>query len=193
MARIEFYMHEGDLWYLDDRGHNEMVGQNSPVIGEVLSIIRDRYPEAYKALQERYKDSAPNRLYFRYVIVKRFIKCNFGNLDSTSFDIDGDKVNFERVVCPLRMECKYDGVICSPLFKTSLTSQELRIGRLWYEGLSKDEIAGLLFLSPETVNSHIRNIYRKLGIHEKAEFVRYAASNGLFNHEDNKEEPTHRR
>lgn len=46
----------------------------------------------------------------------------------------------------------------------------------------KSEIAGMLYLSPETVNNHIRNIYYKLGVHDKAEFIRYANDNSIFDH-----------
>ena len=181
MANIEFYLYEGELWVKDDEGHNELVDQTkTDLIDYVLTKIRECYPDAYKALQECYKDSAPNKIYYKYVMVKRFLKCNFGQLDSTSYDIEGEKFNFERVDCPIRLECKYDGKICSPLFKTTLSAAELRVGRLWYEGLSKEEIAGVLYLSPETVNNHIRNIYYKLGIHEKADFVKYVTENNIF-------------
>ena len=90
-------------------------------------------------------------------------------------------MNFERVDCPMRLECKYDGIICSPLFKTSLSSQEIKVGKLWYRGLTKEEIAGMLYISPETANNHVRNIYHKLGVHDKAEFVKYVNQNNIFN------------
>ena len=181
MAKIEFYLYENELWYKDDDGHNELLDQTkTELIGFLLAKIRECYPDAYKALKEEYKDSSPNHIYYRYMMVKRFLKCNFGQLDSTSFDIENEKFNFERMDCPMRHECRWDGVICSPLFKTSLSAQEMRIGKLWYDGLSKDEIAGMMYLSPETVNSHIRNIYYKLGIHEKAGFVKYADEHNLY-------------
>jgi len=31
------------------------------------------------------------------------------------------------------------------------------------------------------VKNHIKSVYRKLGIHEKSEFIRYANKNNLFN------------
>ena len=173
MARLEFYLYEDELWCKDDKGSNTLVDRNSELIDRMLSVIREHYPEAYKALGEEYQKSAPNKRYYHYLMVKRFLKCAFGQLDSTSYDIDGDKMNFERVDCPLRLECRYDGIICSPICKTSLSAQEMAVGRLWYNGLSKEEIAGILFLSPETVNNHIRHIYKKLDIHDKAEFTKY--------------------
>ena len=172
--KLEFYLYESELWCKDELGNNVLVDPSKEeVIDRLLTIIRECYPQAYKALQTEYEKSAPNKRYYRYLIAKRFAKCNFGTLDSACYDIDGKKVNFERVECPLRSECKLDGVVCSPIFNTSLSTQEKKVGRLWYDGLSKDEIAGMLYLSPETVNNHIRNIYYKLGVHEKADFVKY--------------------
>lgn len=179
---LEFYLYEDELWCKDDKGNNILVDQTqTELLSNMLTRIRECYPEAYKALQECYKDSAPNKIYYRYVMVKRFLKCNFGQLDSTSYDIEDEKMNFERVDCPLRLECKYDGIICSPLFKTSLSSQEIKVGKLWYRGLTKEEIAGMLYISPETANNHVRNIYHKLGVHDKAEFVKYVNQNNIFN------------
>ena len=48
------------------------------------------------------------------------------------------------------------------------------------EEKKKAEIAGILYLSPETVNNHIRNIYYKLGVHEKAEFIKYVQEHNLY-------------
>ena len=180
--RLEFYLYEGELWCKDDQGHNVLIDQTQgALLDSMLSRIRECYPEAYNALKEEYRDSSPNKIYFKYKVVKRFLKCNFGQLDSTFNDVDGEKMSFERVDCPLRLECKWDGVICSPIFKTTLSAQEMRVGKLFFDGLTKAEIAGVMYLSPETVNNHIRNIYYKLGVHEKAEFVRYVNEHNIFN------------
>ncbi|MEC3880082.1 helix-turn-helix transcriptional regulator [Parapedobacter sp. 10938] len=54
----------------------------------------------------------------------------------------------------------------------SLTSRELEIVGLLYDGLSKKEIAGKLFISPDTVITHVKNIYRKLGVNKISELSR---------------------
>lgn len=176
---LEFYIYEGELWVKDGQ-ESHLVEPDSEIVDTMLARIREDYPDAYRALAEEYKRSAPNKRYYHYIMVKRFLKCNFGRLDSTFADIENGKMNFERVDCPLRSECKNDGIICSPIYKTTLTGQEIKIGRLWYEGLSKEEIAGMAYLSPDTINNHIRNIYAKLNIHTKTEFLKYAQEHGLY-------------
>lgn len=47
---------------------------------------------------------------------------------------------------------------------TSLTDHELHIARLVASGSTAREVAAELFLSPRTIEAHLRNIYRKLGI-----------------------------
>ena len=44
----------------------------------------------------------------------------------------------------------------------SLTTRENEVLSLLARGLNRDEIAAKLFVSPETVKMHIKNIYKKL-------------------------------
>jgi DNA-binding NarL/FixJ family response regulator len=56
----------------------------------------------------------------------------------------------------------------------SLTSRELEVLHSLSRGLSTGEIAALLGISPMTVQSHVKNVLAKLGVHSKVEAVRIA-------------------
>lgn len=47
---------------------------------------------------------------------------------------------------------------------TRLTAQEFQIARLVATGATSKEVGTQLFLSPRTIDAHLRNIFRKLGI-----------------------------
>ncbi|SOD98113.1 AAA family ATPase [Blastococcus haudaquaticus] len=54
---------------------------------------------------------------------------------------------------------------------TDLTPQELRIATMLAEGRTTRETAAALFLSPKTVEYHLRHVYLKLGVASRAELA----------------------
>jgi DNA-binding CsgD family transcriptional regulator len=54
----------------------------------------------------------------------------------------------------------------------SLTAQELQVALIVARGTTNREAAAALFLSPKTVEFHLGNTYRKLGLRSRAELVR---------------------
>nr|BFE79836.1 hypothetical protein GCM10020093_024370 [Planobispora longispora] len=54
----------------------------------------------------------------------------------------------------------------------ALTAQQLQIARLVADGATNREVAARLFLSPRTVEHHLRNIFSRLGIRSRVELVR---------------------
>lgn len=60
-----------------------------------------------------------------------------------------------------------------------LTAQELRVLRLVGRGMGNDEIAENAGISPSTVRSHLKNLYRKLGLESRTAAVSYAVRNHL--------------
>jgi ATP/maltotriose-dependent transcriptional regulator MalT len=54
----------------------------------------------------------------------------------------------------------------------SLTGRELEITRLVVDRMTNSQIASELFLSPKTVETHLRNIFRKVGVGSRVELAR---------------------
>jgi DNA-binding CsgD family transcriptional regulator len=57
----------------------------------------------------------------------------------------------------------------------SLTESEAGVADLVADGLTNREVANRLFVSPYTVDAHLRHIYRKLGIRSRVELTRVVA------------------
>jgi DNA-binding NarL/FixJ family response regulator len=55
--------------------------------------------------------------------------------------------------------------------RDALTTQEHQIAQLAREGLSNPEIGSRLFLSPRTVEWHLRKVFTKLGIRSRRELA----------------------
>jgi two-component system response regulator NreC len=69
-----------------------------------------------------------------------------------------------------RPETRYD----------SLTGREREVFKLLADGRSGKEIAACLRLSVKTVDVHKTNLMRKLGVHDRAELMKYALQNRLI-------------
>lgn len=60
-----------------------------------------------------------------------------------------------------------------------LTDREADVLRLVVEGFTGRQIAARLVLSPRTVENHVQNTLRKVGVPNRAALVRYAIEHGL--------------
>jgi len=61
-----------------------------------------------------------------------------------------------------------------------LTPTEFQVLRLIGQGKSNDDIATAMFISKNTVRSHIKSIYAKLDTHSRLQLALYAINSALF-------------
>lgn len=66
-----------------------------------------------------------------------------------------------------------------PGLQYGLTKREAELLELLAEGLPNKEVASHLFISEETVKSHLKSIYRKLSVSDRTEAVALALREGL--------------
>ena len=60
-----------------------------------------------------------------------------------------------------------------------LTDRELQIVKFIAEGYTNSQIAAIIYLSNHTVNTHRKNIMKKLGVNNTAGIVMYAVKTGM--------------
>jgi len=63
---------------------------------------------------------------------------------------------------------------------TRLTAREREVLRLVAEGLSAIEVGNRLYIEQSTVKSHLKNIYEKLGVSDRAAAVAEGMRRGLL-------------
>jgi DNA-binding CsgD family transcriptional regulator/Tfp pilus assembly protein PilF len=56
--------------------------------------------------------------------------------------------------------------------RSNLTASELRVARLAAEGMTNREIAQALFVTENTIETHLRSVFRKLGIRSRSQLAR---------------------
>lgn len=86
----------------------------------------------------------------------------FTQLDATGW---ADRAREELRACGETVETQ-------PSALTGLTPQELRIATAAGEGATNREIAAQLFLSPRTVEYHLRKVFQKTGVSSRTELAR---------------------
>jgi DNA-binding CsgD family transcriptional regulator/tetratricopeptide (TPR) repeat protein len=66
-----------------------------------------------------------------------------------------------------------------PAHPAGLSAREVEVLRLVANGMTSAQVAGELFISPNTVNRHLSSIYGKLGVSSRAAAARFATEHNL--------------
>lgn len=180
LTNIEFYnTPDGAVMYKEVGQPVKILEEkNRDIIEAMLAVLRQRYPIAFGRLAELYSRYERNRIHYEWMMVHRFIRCNFGEYDQCKYDIDrSGTFCFEEVRCPLRGECQHEEVICKPVLDTHLTEREMEVLTMIGESMDTMSIAEELHLSPATINRHRENIKAKLGLRNVKEIVCYYHTN----------------
>ena len=130
----------------------------------------------------------PSPLTFRNAMrggVMSYIKkdCGIGEIiDAVLQTGDGQRFFCGKIIEAMqKASVDMSKIIAEPLScdPVTLSGREVEVIALIAEGLSYTEIAARLHLSGHTVNTHRRNIMKKIGVNSSAALVMYAVKNGL--------------
>jgi DNA-binding NarL/FixJ family response regulator len=67
----------------------------------------------------------------------------------------------------------------APAYPDGLTAREVEVLRLVAQGLTNDQVAEQLVISPRTVNTHLTSIFSKIGVSTRSAATRYATDHDL--------------
>lgn len=177
MEAVEFRVSpDGIIYYKQGKaGEKRLTRFCRGICEEVLGIIHDRFPGAWSRLSLLYKqrsNTPAEKDKVAFSIVERFIRCNFGEHDLLTPDIDRDIVHFEEVRCPLRGMCQDENIICKPQSLYELTPAEKEVASLYLRGETFNTIAQQLGKSPSTVKQQLWRLKNKLGAKNCREIIR---------------------
>ena len=66
------------------------------------------------------------------------------------------------------------------LVRPSITPRELDVLRLMSRGRTNKEMASAMFISEETVKTHLKSLFQKLGVHDRTEAVAVSLQRGII-------------
>ncbi len=99
-------------------------------------------------------------------------------LDAVKATSNGDKFYCNRIL-DVVTESKKEGAgkDCGP---TILSKREVEVVEFLAQGLTAGEVADKMCLSVHTINTHRKNIFKKLSVNSTTELVRYALKTALI-------------
>lgn len=164
MKNIEFFNgNDGSVYAITDLEVKRLDVSDCGLIGELFDAIKRCYEDAWNSLCDEYDAARRNLPFFKFCVVRRFLKCNMGECDRLEWDVDQDgRLHLEMVRCPLRGECRLEGTVCKPKPSTGLSGRETEVLALLSTGKSNQDVSDELCISVHTVRVHVAHILQKL-------------------------------
>lgn len=113
----------------------------------------------------------------RLVDVGAVVVPSSATLDELLLAVEGRRVSSTALRSRRHVSTPRRGTVAAPL--EELTGREREILMHLLEPVSHDEIASELDISRNTVRTHVRNIYAKIGAHDRVEAARIALRAGV--------------
>lgn len=170
----DFIKYEGDLYCIN--GGKAHKWPDFPK--KVIDILEDdmlNTPGALKALSQ-WENLLPDDF------IPRYVTCRFGGIDDQpDIDANGKISHTEYFDCGLRGKCRFEGKLCCSIKAEFgiLTKTEIEV--LKQVTLSYKDIGEKLFISPETVSTHLQNLRSKTGSKNNSQLAVYAHQKGISN------------
>ncbi len=145
---------------------------------EALGFYRNEFPDAKVIILTIFEDD--ERIYEAiklgasgYLLKRTPAKQILDGIDQ----VVAGEASISALIAKKMMNIMVSG---APVKESNLTAREKDILELLVDGFSMDMISGELEISSHTVDTHIKNIYRKLEVHNRAEVVSKAIKERLI-------------
>jgi DNA-binding CsgD family transcriptional regulator len=174
MEKVEFRVTaDGRVMYrIAGKEEKRLTKFTKDIVEPMTALIHDRFPECYARLATIYRKNVTK-------MVDRFVRCNFGEEDLLSDDVEHDLLHFEEVRCPLRGICEDERVICKPKTLVNLSNGERTVTKLYLNGYSLDDIAEQLGKSKSTIKTQLLRAKKKLGVKSCRDIIRVVRTKGV--------------
>jgi len=166
---------ESFLWKIKNSDHPEIVLMDIELPGmsgiEGMKILKEKYPEIEILMLTVYADS---RRIFEALCAgaSGYLLKNspFEELKNSIMELHNGGAPMSPQIA--REVIGYFKPKSLSKKESVLTDKEKEVVVGLVDGLSYQQIADRLFISVETIRSHIKNIYKKLHVHSKAEVIK---------------------
>jgi LuxR family maltose regulon positive regulatory protein len=133
------------------------------LLSQILALTE---PEGFIRL---FVDEDPQMAYLLLTTIQRGISSNYISQLLAAFSVQQSNMSVSSKISDANSE------LIEPL-----TEREIEVLHLIAKGLTNQEIATKLFLSPHTVKVHARNVNGKLGVHNRTQAVTRARALGIL-------------